>query len=201
MTAAWTPQASPPVETIDASADPPTVELPVQRGEIVVQQPAARTGRQGRVVALGLAAGLLVSAGLGVAVLLGADAVQEARAGALPVAAAGAFPVSGTATLTGAVPNRPGVTVIGSSCAGAGGYADVREGAPVTVADATGTVVATGSLGPGRATSSATCSFLFTLPAVPAGSPFYLVEVGHHGAVTYTGADLQTYGAALRLGD
>jgi hypothetical protein len=45
------------------------------------------------------------------------------------------------------------------------------------------------------------CTFAFTVPDVARATPFYLLEVGHHGAVTYTAADLLRYGATLRLGE
>jgi hypothetical protein len=228
MTATWSPSDVSGLDVrTDAIADPPTVELPVLRvpaqrvpaqqvpvqrvpaqrsaQQVPVQrvpqrQAAARRGRV-RAVALAVAISLVLVAGTVASVLLGAEPVGESRTGggaasAAPVPPA-EFPVTGTVTLTG-----PSVAAAGASCAGTGGYADVREGATVTIADAAGTVVATGTLGRARADSpsSTSCAFPFTVARVPSGSRFYLVEVGHHGAWTYSGAYLSSVGAALQLG-
>lgn len=222
MTAIWTPPDTRVGVPGDLFTDSTTVELPVlqapvqqvplqrvraervrarrvraeresvQRG---LRQQAAAARDRARAAALAVATGLLLGAGSVVTVLLGTGLMGEAGAtGAAPAV----FPVVGTVTVPG-----PAVTTAGSSCTGTGRYGDVREGAPVVVADAAGTIVATGSLGHGRvdALSSPACAFPFTVPSVPAGSAFYLVEVGHHGASTYTGDYLGTVGAAVRLGE
>lgn len=72
------------------------------------------------------------------------------------------------------------------SCIGTGGYRDINAGATVTVYDATGKVVAVGSLGEGTRDSGAIyCRFPFSIPEVPDNSDFYSVEVSHRGEVTF----------------
>ncbi|MEU7815278.1 hypothetical protein [Pseudonocardia sp. NPDC049154] len=88
----------------------------------------------------------------------------------------------------------------GSVCSGDGGYSDIHAGTGVTIANAAGAVIATGSLSSGRASSSTTCDFTFTVPDVPAGEDFYQVEVSHRGTLTYTADELRA-GLGLSLGD
>ncbi|WP_345383275.1 hypothetical protein [Pseudonocardia yuanmonensis] len=92
-----------------------------------------------------------------------------------------------------------GTVSAGSACSGSGGYSDVHAGTGVTISNATGAVIATGSLSAGRA-SSTTCDFTFTVPDVPAGEDFYQVEVSHRGTLTYTADELRS-GLGLSLGD
>ncbi|GAA1881710.1 hypothetical protein GCM10009836_73730 [Pseudonocardia ailaonensis] len=87
----------------------------------------------------------------------------------------------------------------GSSCTGSGGYRDIGAGTGVTVYDASGAIVGTGRLSTGRATSSSTCEFTFTVPDVPTGGDFYQVEISHRGKVTVD-ADELANGPALTLG-
>ena len=64
-----------------------------------------------------------------------------------------------------------------------GPYADVQEGATVTVYSAGGKVVATGALQAG-VPSATDCTFPFTASGVPEGEKFYQVEVDHSGRMT-----------------
>lgn len=83
-------------------------------------------------------------------------------------------------------------------CVGVGGYSDLTEGATVTVYDAGGEIVGTGSLGAGEYVSmrneediqagAGRCAFAFSL-AVP-DSDFYQVEVTHRGRVTVQRAEV-----------
>lgn len=91
-----------------------------------------------------------------------------------------------------ALGNLDAVTVIGTSCYGAGGYEDLRQGAAVIVKDDKGATVATGRLGegtnliPAGATArdaSEGCRFQFEVPDVPKRD-FYEVSVTHRGGVT-----------------
>ncbi|OLT21124.1 hypothetical protein BJF78_08725 [Pseudonocardia sp. CNS-139] len=214
----WTPPAAPAVLTdvpIDRpaespSADPPTVELALPRRPVPPAVPVSvpsSAARDGATVALAVAILLAMVAGVTTALVLGAVAAGPPAAAPAVAAESGAavapalFPVRGTVTLADARASADG-----ASCRGAGLYTDVREGAAVTVADPMGAVVATGALGPGRPMSQVsaagltTCTFAFAVADVPAGSAFYLVEVGRHGAVTYRDADLRRYGATLRIG-
>lgn len=89
---------------------------------------------------------------------------------------------------------------LGGICVDQPGYADIRAGAPVTLRDEGGTIIGTGTLGPGAAAGGG-CEFAFTIPAVPE-RPFYSVEVSHRGQVTSSLADLAATGwrFALSLG-
>ena len=82
------------------------------------------------------------------------------------------------------------VTVEDGTCSTSNGYDDVNAGASVTVYNAEGTIVATGTLGTGtghRETEAGgyyvgVCEFPFSIE-VP-DSPFYQVEVSHRGRST-----------------
>lgn len=90
-------------------------------------------------------------------------------------------------------------------CMGQGGYSDITEGAPVTVYDSRGTIVATGQLGRGDdrgwkptddTERSNHCWFTFTVQAPR--SDFNQVEVSHRGKVT---VDSKAGEVELALGD
>lgn len=84
---------------------------------------------------------------------------------------------------------------MGRTCAGDGGYDDIRAGAQVVVTDADGGTVALGELSQGRMDGSvpdATCQWRFTVADVPAGAGFYGVEVTHRGALQYTEQELRS---------
>jgi hypothetical protein len=134
-------------------------------------------------------------------VFIGAIAVGVAALGLVlgVVAAASTMEITGTFQLVDAGYYGYGGFSSGSACSGRGGYSDIHAGTGVTIADASGAVVATGSLQSGRASSSTTCDFTFTVPDVPAGEDFYQVEVSHRGTLTYT-ADQLRAGLALSLG-
>lgn len=83
----------------------------------------------------------------------------------------------------------------GRTCAGDGGYDDIRAGAQVVVTDADGGTVALGELSQGRMDGSApyaTCQWRFTVADVPAGAGFYGVEVTHRGEMTFTEQELRS---------
>ncbi|MFJ4550324.1 hypothetical protein ACIP4X_14020 [Streptomyces sp. NPDC088817] len=61
-----------------------------------------------------------------------------------------------------------------------GPYADIQEGATVTVYSADGTVLSTGELQEG-VPSATDCTFPFAATGVPEGEKFYQVEVEHSG--------------------
>lgn len=88
------------------------------------------------------------------------------------------------------------------ACTGEGGFVDIAQGASVTVYDATGAVVGTGSLGAGAFESSdsvAPCVFHFAVPGVADSSKFYGVEIAHRGKLTVSAdqAKAGTYAATL----
>jgi hypothetical protein len=118
----------------------------------------------------------------------------------LTVSANSTMDVTGTFTLLDDGGYRSlGAFTSGSSCEGDGGYSDIHAGTQVTVADAAGTVVATGILGSGTARSIVSCEFAFTVPDVPTGEDFYQVTVSHRGTLTYTADELAS-GLSLGLG-
>ena len=69
-------------------------------------------------------------------------------------------------------------------CKGAGSYADVKEGGPITIANGEGTVLATGTLEEGiiGGVGESECFFSMLVVNVPAGESAYVVSVdGHEG--------------------
>ena len=121
--------------------------------------------------------------------------------GAAPTPTASPTPLThvlaGTFTLIGAshwggVPGTPG------RCQGLGGYADVKAGQSVTVRDQANAIIATGSTEWQAVTADHDCQFAFTIRDVP-DVPFYSIEVGHRGALTYSRADLDGKGWKLDL--
>lgn len=91
----------------------------------------------------------------------------------------------GTLVLT----DKNGAWTTGALCKGSGGYSDISTGQQVVVKDKSGTILATGKLGIGNATSFETCDFTFEVKNV-SGADFYTVEVTHRGGLTYSKADL-----------
>jgi hypothetical protein len=110
------------------------------------------------------------------------------------------FTLKGTFTLT------DGVSSVGDNCRGTGGYDDISIGTSVTVYDAAGTTVATGSLGTAEYESVADggildmCTFQVSVPDVPKGSRFYSVEVSHRGRLQLTADEAQNAGFSGSLG-
>lgn len=110
------------------------------------------------------------------------------------------FTLSGRIELGPAQFQTQGSTA-GDPCAGAGGYADLAEGAPVTITNPGRKVIALGEVtaaalqgveveplfddGTGGGTAHI-CVLRFTAPKVPAGYEFYGVEVADRGVVEVT---------------
>ncbi|MGW7285594.1 hypothetical protein ACWGH4_08870 [Streptomyces sp. NPDC054847] len=115
-------------------------------------------------------------------------------------AGADAFTLEGTFTLT------DGVGSVGDNCRGTGGYDDIGSGTSVTVYDAAGTTIATGSLGSSEYEMVAeggileTCTFQVSVPDVPKGSRFYSVEISHRGRIQLTADEAQNAGFSGSLG-
>jgi hypothetical protein len=84
-----------------------------------------------------------------------------------------------------------------ASCEGSGGYADIRLGTNVTLRDGDGKLLGTTSLGTGTG-SGTTCSFTFNFRSI-GEVPFYTVEVGRRGALSYSLADMQSFGWKLGM--
>ncbi len=66
----------------------------------------------------------------------------------------------------------------GGSCGGTGGFSDLVAGAPVTIADSSGTTLATTYVQGATATGTDTCRLSFTLTDVPT-SRAYRISIGH----------------------
>lgn len=88
--------------------------------------------------------------------------------------------------------------VSGGTCAGDGGYSDIRAGAQVVVSDAAGTTVAVGHLGDGS-WIGAHCELPFSVD-VPAGSDFYGLQVASRNVVQYKAGQLNSP-VVLSIGD
>lgn len=117
-----------------------------------------------------------------------------ASAAPATTAAAAPFTIVGSIALTDSFVPGPG----GVGCEGDGGYSDITTGGVVTVSDASGTIVAVGSIKVGAPTA-AECTLFFEVTDVPA-SPFYQIEVTNRGLVTFTDAQARGGEVMLSLG-
>lgn len=110
-------------------------------------------------------------------------------------AACGSQTLHGSLTLT----TSDGVSRSGTACSGSGGYADLTAGAPVTVRNESGAIIATGALDAGTSDSTyptVVCHFTYTISNVP-DAKFYSVEVSHRGGLTYSKDQLNANGWKL----
>ncbi|QZH61836.1 hypothetical protein K1X22_09080 [Mycolicibacterium farcinogenes] len=87
----------------------------------------------------------------------------------------------------------------GFNCAGSGGYSDITPGAPVTVSDEAGTLLAKSTFD-GSVGGPGWCALSFSVKDVPAGSKFYRVEVARRGDMSYTEEEARAL-VSLTLGD
>jgi len=105
--------------------------------------------------------------------------------------------VTGTLTLHNDGPVYQSAT----TCRGDDGYDDIDSETLQAVAkDDKGAIVGTAGMTSTRPASAANdqCYMSFTLKALP-DAPFYSIEVGHRGAVTYSKADLEARGWTIDL--
>lgn len=99
--------------------------------------------------------------------------------------------------VTGSITLRPGDFIWSASppsCAGDGGYDDMKVGAQTVVSDAAGATLALGSIVEakpeiGDSSTADGCTLRFLVLNVPSGQKFYGVEVSHRGRVQYTEVD------------
>lgn len=91
-------------------------------------------------------------------------------------------------------------------CGGRGAYDDLVTGAPVVVTDNAGVTVGMGKLGdgdpeldPSDSTRAIACIFFFAVGDIPTGKGFYGIEVGGHGRVQFTEAQLAAESVQLEL--
>ncbi|MCP3802584.1 hypothetical protein NLX83_25255 [Allokutzneria sp. A3M-2-11 16] len=111
------------------------------------------------------------------------------------------FTLRGTMALTASGSTR----LSGTTCAGTGGYSDIREGASVTVYDPQGSVIAIGHLGTSSTSTTTSsysepCTFKFEVAGVPGHHRFYQVEVSRRGKVTSEQNAAKSGSVALSLG-
>lgn len=104
------------------------------------------------------------------------------------------FMISGQIQVSGSSSNLAFGGSVGE-CRGKAGYEDLREGAQVVVAAATGRTIAIGRLGAGKSTTVGgdgsvarlvACTFPITIQDVPDGEDFYKITVTHRGTQEYS---------------
>ncbi len=89
---------------------------------------------------------------------------------------------------------------VGTPCTGASisrGFSDIAPGAPVTVKNEEGTIIATGSVSGGSWTENS-CRLDFSIDDVPEAK-FYQVEVGRRGELRYSAEQLEAMGRHVEL--
>lgn len=115
-----------------------------------------------------------------------------ARPKGAPVPFAATHTITGTMTLTDS-----DNTNLGGTCAGSGGYSDMRSGTQVVVKDSSSRIIAQSSLQTGKPAegkfAKVECVFPFTINDVPE-SDFYLVSVGHRGEISHSHKELEQSG-------
>jgi hypothetical protein len=134
---------------------------------VAAQAPVARQSQRRTWIALGSV--------IFVAIVAAAAFISFNNSGALSPK----HEISGTFALT-----DTGEAFSSSSCAGSGGYSDIRSGTNVVLKDGDGKLLATGSLA-NPTGSGSKCMFTYTLKNVP-DSPFYTIEVGSRGDLSYS---------------
>lgn len=153
-----------------------------------------------------LAATMLIAAALAAAAGC-SSSTTTSRASSTTAPSSSAAPppvtVNGTVLLDGNISYRDD-DQLGSKCytsgnsplfAKASDIDDIRAGAQVVIADASGKTVGLGKLTVGRTTSAGRtgyrppCAFHFTVPGVPTGSGFYKITAGTH-SVQVTSAEV-----------
>lgn len=156
---------------------PVTSYTPEGSALVAPVQPAARR-RTGLIVAA--AAAVLLAAGVGAYLLVDHD-----------------MTVRGTLVITNLDDLHVDPTS-GDTCTGQGPDADITAGASVTITDGASATVGLGQLDRGHYNNAQGCVFTWTAKGVTAGKRFYGIEVGHHGVVKFTEAELHSP-VALRL--
>lgn len=157
--------------------------------------------RTGRYVLLGLAIATALAGSVGLAYAMGWGLAGDRTEAAAPATSAATVTAYGQMQLSlgGFAWNRSP-----EQCWGHKGYDDIREGAPVTITDPNGKVIALGKLLPGKPQVSGDratgCLLRFEVDGVPAGLKFYGVEVSHRGSVKFPEDELTGKGVTLSLG-
>jgi hypothetical protein len=91
-------------------------------------------------------------------------------------------------------------TLADGVCWGRDAFADIAEGALVSVRDGDGSLLATGRLGVGKPSTGkhGQCTFPYDIPEVPDAS-FYAVGIADRGGPTYSRAEMDAQGWRLDL--
>lgn len=74
-------------------------------------------------------------------------------------------------------------------CQGSGGYDDIQKGTQVTVRNGSNNIIAVSELGQGTSSDGSSCTFNYSIEAVPRTS-VYQIEISHRGGLTYSRAEL-----------
>jgi hypothetical protein len=138
--------------------------------------------------ARGAIAAALALVALAVATYFGVTALHKDE----PFTLEGTLQLNSDSITTGGLPP-------GFNCAGSGGYSDIAPGAPVTVSDEGGTLLAKSTFD-GSVGGPGWCALSFSVKDVPAGSKFYRVEVARRGDMSYTEEEARAR-VGLTLGD
>ncbi len=85
-------------------------------------------------------------------------------------------------------------------CTGRGGYADIHQGAQVTVTGPDGSVLGFGTLSSGYLENSNTCRFTFTVEVAGGQDSYAFTSSPQRGVIRYTEADLLAKGVHLTVG-
>jgi len=123
---------------------------------------------------------------------------------ATPAAVAGPpYTLRGTVTVTDGYGDP-----VGEVCANRGAFEDINPGTDITIRDQAGVIVAMGAVGEGvsvrlpmgnpTAAKSDACRLSLLVAGIP-DAPFYSVEVGRRGGLTYSHAELEAVGWEIAL--
>lgn len=133
----------------------------------------------------------------------GCSATPEPASSPSPSQPAATFTVRGNLALAQTTLNR---NTADPSCAGRGGYSDIRNGAQVKISDASGKIVALGELEDAFAVQmnegmpgTSHCVLYFKVEGVPDGGSMYGIEVSHRGVVQFARDEIED--VSLNLGD
>jgi hypothetical protein len=146
----------------------------------VVARPPERSGDGRRRAGFAVAAAVVIT-------VVGIAAYFAFRPSSAESPAEPPFTLAGTLHLSSDVMKTAGLPG-GYKCAGAREYGDVGPGAPVTVADESGKLLAKGAI-KGSRDGSDGCSLTFQVDDVPTGAHFYRVQVAQHPEASYTEAE------------
>lgn len=103
---------------------------------------------------------------------------------------AGDHTITGKVTIRQSTDGNYNFTQLPVGCRGAGGFADLQEGADVWVYDAGETLIAKGTIGASEYVRSEGCVLSFTVTDVP-DSDFYQLKINTRDAPVYSMAEME----------